>query len=206
VPRTQGQIDQLLDERPPYWEFLLFAGALFQYKAVLEPKWIDHDTGIGRVSAVQLDVLEAMRFLSNAMDLLKETISQELRVFDPEAKRRAFGGRLEPGDPLRILSMARHLATGYEAMLDWSSELRGLRVPEGMREMFELTARMADQPIAQVRTFIDELVRDMDELPRRVSTGENVRVSSHLVLSVDELLLPALDASGEEFLRTHNAQ
>jgi hypothetical protein len=96
------------------------------------------DTGIGRVSATKLDAIEAMRFLDDAISLLSATISQELRVF---AQLRAFGGPQEPGDQLRIFSMARHIATGYETMLDWAADLRGLRVPAEMGE--ELGARRA---------------------------------------------------------------
>jgi hypothetical protein len=186
VPRDSEHMQRLLAERPPYWEFLLLAGEILGYKAALESKWIDHDNGIGRVSLRELDELEALALLSDRFGFLRKILTQEMRVLDPESKRRAFGGPQESGDRLRILNIARHLATGYEAMLDWAAELRGLRVPEEVHPLLEISARMADQPIGQVRAWFDQLVRDVDELPGRVAKGENVHVNARLTLSVDE--------------------
>jgi hypothetical protein len=58
---------------------------------------------------------------------------------------------------------------------------------------------MADQPIAQTRSFIDDLVRGVDQLPRRVSASENVRISAKLQLSIDELTSAAFRESMAEF-------
>jgi hypothetical protein len=198
APRSNDQIAQLIDDRPSYWEFLLLAGAVFCYVARLEPKYVDHDNCIGRVSAVELDTLQTMEYLVNAIGLLQATIEQEMRVFEPEAQRRAFGGPAEPGDPLRILTIARHIATGYEAMLDWAASIRGLRTPEGLRVPVELAARMADQPIAQVRQFVDELLRDVETALPRLASGETVHIPAHLKLSMDESVYSAYRAAISE--------
>jgi hypothetical protein len=205
VPRDDSDLKRLLEERPHAWEFLLLAAALRSHKESLEPKWVDHEDGIGRVSGWELDELQATYVLSDRLGLLTAMLAQEMRVVDPEAARRAFGGPGEPGDPHRIQSMARHLAAGYEAMLDWSAELRGLRVPDELRPAFELAARMADQPVAQVRAWIDQLVRDVDELPGRVATGEDARVHARLTLSTDPTILPVLKQQIDEWAQARRA-
>jgi hypothetical protein len=198
VPRTDEQIAHLIDERPPYWEFLLLAGATYCSVARLEPKYVDHDNCIGQVSMVELDAGQTLECLVNAIGLLRATIEQEMRVFEPEAQRRAFGGPVEPGDPVRIFAIARHVAAGYEAMLDWAAMVRGLRTPERLRVPVELAARMADQPIAQVRQFVDELVRGVEAALPRLAAGETAHIPAHLELSMDESVSVAYRAAISE--------
>jgi hypothetical protein len=204
VPRDPDQIERLLAERPHCWEFLLLAAMVLRYKVALEPQWIDHDNGIGRVSHAKLDVFAAMHILSDRIGLMGDTLRQEMRVLDPEATRRALGGPQEPGDPQRIERIADHIASGYAAMLDWAAELRGLRAPEEMRPVLEAAARLADQPIAQVRTWIDHLVEAVDALPGRVATGNNAYVDATLTLSIDPTVLAAFQHCVEKLTDAHS--
>jgi hypothetical protein len=55
VPRNPDEQRALISQKPPAWEYLLFAGALLQGKERLEPKWRDFKAGHGRRTGRYLD-------------------------------------------------------------------------------------------------------------------------------------------------------
>ena len=90
-PRTAEQQRELLALRPRAWEYLLYAGVLWQRRHALESKWLDHELSYARPTRQYLDNREAFRFLGNVSKNLRACCQNILRMLDPKAQERAFG-------------------------------------------------------------------------------------------------------------------
>ncbi|HST55226.1 MAG TPA: hypothetical protein VLJ42_04930 [Solirubrobacteraceae bacterium] len=192
-PRTPEEEAALINSKPPGWEYLLFAGALLQERQALELKWHDHELGIGRGPTRSLDKDEAQKTLGQAFGPMTVAIDRLARVLDPEAQERAFGSPGEPGDVLRIKHLASRLVAGYEEMLDLQAELRSYSPPEAYEEVYRLGAQFPDQPLEQIRTFIDDLVEKTDEIPAILAGPEEQRERIVIKLTLAISLREGLD-------------
>ena len=188
VPRTLDAEYRLLAQRPPGWEYLLFAGVLAQGKAALEPKWRDHEMSYVRPAGLRLTDAEVADFISSAMDEAQVYSGNLGRTLDPHVQERAFGLPGVPGDPDRIKHMGQRLITMYEDFLDWSAHVRATRVSDQFQPLMQMTAKFLDDTLSQVRAFIDRLVAEMDRLPTLLAEGtdEPITLTMELVLSIDE--------------------
>ena len=86
------------------------------------------------------------------------------------SERQANRGTLE-----RIEHVARGVIQIYESMLDWAASLRNVDVLGEYEELLDLTARMLDEPIVQIREFIQNVA---DEIARIEITVAEASVES----------------------------
>jgi hypothetical protein len=185
VPRTPEQQRRLLAERPPHWEYLLFAGVLAQGKDALEPKWRDHQLRYARVTAWSLDDSQVGPFIVAAM---KEPIAfaeNVNRVLDRQAKDLAFGPPGVSGDPARIEHVGHRIMAIYEDFLDWSARLRGTVTSSRYRRLLDLAASISDMPATQIRDFIDRYVATVDRLPELLAEPGDEPINLTFVLELD---------------------
>jgi hypothetical protein len=193
VPRTSDQQRELLAQRPEAWEYLLYAGVLWQRREALEPKWRDHELGYARRSGRHFDDREAIDFLGNAFDDLKTFGPNVLRMLDPRAQERAFGAPGQAGNPVLIEHIATRLVDVYEEILDVAATLRGAGVSEEITPLMEAAARLTDTPLREIRDFIDQLVAEVDRVPDRLATGEPIVIELTLTLTIDDDALKNLE-------------
>jgi hypothetical protein len=197
IPENAEEQRALLATQPPVWEYRLFAGILKQGKQALELRWRDNQLGITRLPARDVDLGEAMDYLTNSFPRLSE-ISGRLttRVFDKDAQEQTFGAPGEPGDPDRIEHFAKHILAGYEEMLDWAASMRSVRPPELLKRAFELAGYAADRPMSDIRTFIDDLATDIARVQEHVAREDPtpLHVTSSLVLTADDELIEEFGA------------
>jgi hypothetical protein len=191
VPRTPEQQRQLLGERPPGWEYLLFAGILAQGKDALEPKWRDHQLRYVRVTGQSLDDSQVGPFIDAAMNEPLAFVENLNRVFDRRAQELAFGPPGVSGDPARIEHLGHRLVAIYEDFLDWSARLRGTVTPSEYRKLLDLAASTADLPATQIRDFIDQYVATADRLPELLAEpgDKPVHLTSVLELDIDKRIV-----------------
>lgn len=135
---------------------------------------------------------EAITVLRGATSEGSAIISGIDRIFDSRAQEAAFGAPGEPGDPGRIEHLARCLISLYEELLDWTANLRGINAPAQLRKCLDLTAQLVNQPLWQIRGFIDDLVAEMDAVPARLERGEKVEINMTLTLEADEQLVATI--------------
>lgn len=194
TPRTEADLAALLRERPPGWEYLLYAGALFHGKEALEQKYRD---SLLRYSAPYGSAL--------SYGLAKQTLEQKFSdaaaivhniegVFDTRAQELAFGRPGEPGDPDFIRHIAQRVVDTYEHLLDWSSELRGARAPSDLHTAFRLAAEFTERPIEQIRSFIEDTVMNIDRIPDHFALPEprpTLEIDLVLVLDIDDHVMDA---------------
>jgi hypothetical protein len=196
VPETAAQQTALLHDRPPGWEYLLYAAVLLRGKKDLESKWHDHELEIARGTPQYLDLSETASLATESYGRLSSLVSPITRTFDASFQEKAFGAPGEPGDAERIEYFAAKIISSYEAVLDWQAELRAIEPAPLYAGVMEITARVADQPLAEIRAFIDEVVSGVAQIPEHHASGseETLRIQVSLVLTVDDEVMANLDA------------
>lgn len=204
-PRTPQEESALLRLKQPGWEYLLFAGALWQGRDALKNKWHDRELGVGRGAAQALDVGGASAKLQTIFGPCKAAVGRLGAVLDPAAQERAFGKPGEPGDEDRIKHLASHLVASAEELLDIQAEVRSYTPPEAFEEVFELAARLPDAPLGQVYDFIGHLVERIDEIPAHLALPEDQRgelvVELTLVIEIEDGLPEGFSAAVEKLER-----
>jgi hypothetical protein len=185
-PRTAEQKRELLAQRPDYWEFLLYAGVLWQGRQALEAKWRDHEFGYARRTGQHFDDREAFSFISSAMDDFKSCMANLMKMIDSQLRERAFGPLGQPGDPALIEHIATRFIEVYEEVLDIAARLRGARVSSNMAPVMDAAAHLADAPLREIRDFIDQAVAEIDVLPDLSARDEPITITLELVLTIDD--------------------
>src|SRR5713101_2633530 len=66
-PRTAEQKRELLAQRPEGWEYLLYAGAIWEGRQALESKWLNHEFGYARRTGQHINNGETLTLLSGVM-------------------------------------------------------------------------------------------------------------------------------------------
>jgi hypothetical protein len=201
VPRTEAERRQVLLARPIYWEFLYFAGQLLHERNSVEVKYRDHELRYAPASREVVIGGEVVSYVGrlnnpeNIFDYLsvrfKDTVNLAERMTgnlkDEAALERAFGAPGQDGDAERLAHLAKRWNKVYEEFLDWAATLRGASVPSGFRNLLELAARYADEPVEKYRGFVDEYVTQVDAIygaiPASIAAGKPIRIEVNLVLS-----------------------
>jgi hypothetical protein len=198
IPSTREEQEQVIVERPDYWEYRLFAGLLMRGRLDLEGKWQDQQLRLPGGARRDIGYESPLGFLNRELDWLQRQLSALGRLFDPVAIEQAFGKPGEPGDPRRIEHLAQRLIEAYEAMMDWAAEIRNTNAPAEYADIVELYSRLADGPVRQVRDFIQEIADQTTRLPILALDGteENpVVVKFTLTLSLEEGLEEEIPAA-----------
>jgi hypothetical protein len=208
VPSTAIERARLLAARPDGWEFMLCAGVLLEGLNGLESKWRNHELRIPRGPKREIPFTpEGFRLFSREIGWVADQIAARNRVFDKSVQERAFGAPGEPGDPAQIEHFAQTIVDSYETLLDWSAEIRNLSCPREWAEVRELTARMVDQPIRQIRAFVNQAVEESSRLPSRIAAhrdgDEPVTIHLILELSVDDEVTAAIEPTFERAYRAY---
>jgi len=189
VPRSPEQEHRLLAERPEGWEYMLYASALLRGMEEHEAMFRDNEIGFAPRSAESFDADNVMSFISQRMAEFSAAVSGVERVLSDAAQAAAFGEPGQPGDVDRIRHIAHRLVSIYNEVLVCAARIRGATVPSQFEEVVGLAAAMGDQPIRQMRTFILDLVRDIDSIPGRLALDEPVIITASLVVTIDDELI-----------------
>lgn len=198
IPSSLEAQKQVIAERPDYWEYQLFAGVLMRGRLDLEGKWLDHQLRLPGGARRDIGQESPLHFLNREMGWLQRQISALGRLFDPVAMEQSFGKPQEAGNSGRIEHLARRLIEAYEAMMDWSANIRNTNAPSDYAEIVELYARLADGPVRQVHDFIQEMADQTTRLPILAMNGteeDPVVVKFTLTLSLDDGLEEELTAA-----------
>jgi hypothetical protein len=184
IPRDTEEQEDLIAQRPPGWEYLLFAGVLDQGRRVLEPKWQDYKSGYARRKRVRLDEKETVSYLIGMWVDAQAIMRPIDRVFSEEAQQQAFGAPGEPGNALLIEHSAKRVLTSYEELLDWAADIRGIVFPEKFRRAFELAPLVMERPALDIRDFITRTVVQLGRLPDLLAHPDSGPIAIELPLTV----------------------
>lgn len=190
IPLTPDELQLLITEKPPAWEYLLFGGVLSQGKIRLAPKARDHHLRYARTVRRISDDAEVFEFISDAMARANRLVSDELmRAIDAGAQEWAFGAPGTPGNVDNILHLGQVFVGAFENMYELAADVRGTAVSEEFRRLIELVARLMDGPIRQTGQFIDDYASSLVNISDRLQTGTPITLELDLVLSIDDEVL-----------------
>jgi hypothetical protein len=211
IPTTHKEQADLISERPEWWEYRLYAGVLMQGRIALESKWHDHELRLPRGERREPDPDSIWDFFSREIGWMSRQVGSLDRIFDQAVSEKAFGAPGEAGDAERITHVAQAVIQIYTSMMDWAATLRNSNVPSDYDEILELTARMADGPVRQIREFVQAVADQIAQIPvlTEKAAAEGATKESPMILTLTLSL--TLDESNQEALhaaleRMRNAQ
>jgi TIR domain len=200
IPTTAEEQNRLSKERPDWWEYRLYAGALMQGRIGLEGKWHDHELQLPRGQKREPNPDAVHGFLSQEIGWMRRQVSALDRVFDPAVLEKAFGKPDELGDAERITHVAQGVIQIYESMMDWAAGLRNTSVPNEYEELLELTARMADGPVRQIREFVQIAADQIAQIPVLIERATAEGATRESPMTITLTLHLALDEDNQRAL------
>ncbi|MFB6720035.1 TIR domain-containing protein [Kribbella sp. NPDC056345] len=190
VPSSPDALQRLVTQRPPGWEYLLYAGSLIRARDRVEDKCRDHAIGYVRSTGIHLDsYADANVAIKQAMDRGQHLVQQFMRVLDPQVQEGAFGPPGYPGNPEMIMHIAKRFGDVYEGFIDTAAQLRGTAMPDEYSRLRDIVSRFYDQPIWRMRSFVDEFAWSVHDLPQRIERGDpGIAIRMEVTLEIpDEL-------------------
>ena len=193
--------ERIATEKPPLWEYLLFAAALRKGVSSLEGSWIGYCYG-STVPAARYGSEEAAidRFSQYLRDCSRMSASLN-SLLDLRLQERAFGRPGEPGDVEPLNHLAQHVCSVLAQWLDLTIELRSTGVPSRLERLRSLSIQISDKAIRDTYAFIQRVIGEFEELPQRVASlrpNEPLRLELTLTLVVDDA---AVKQHGKELRR-----
>lgn len=204
TPRTSEEVAILLGERPPGWEYLLYAGMIKQEIDRLGDKYRDHQIEYAPRNGRFVKDDEAAGQVRQNLAVLAEMVESAERVLNLDAQAAAFGTPDVPGepDPDRIVHLASRFVRVYEEFLDWAAGVRGAATASSaLRRVFDVEARWANEPIERMREFADDFVEFTDTLVGRLKAGENIVLQIPVHMELDEKFSEQHQSAWAAFLR-----
>lgn len=186
-PRTQAEVEQVRAQGAPGWEYHYFAGVLYVGKQLLEGKYLDHQLGHADPTGERAGDADALRVLAQNLGDARVRVRALNMVMSPEAQQQAFGPPGVPGNADLIERLALRMNSFYAALLDASARLRGMDHSERFDRLFELEAKLTDQPIEQYRRFVDELVAQVDRAQALPPGSQPIALTMTLTLSIPDV-------------------
>jgi TIR domain-containing protein len=190
VPRSDEAVQALIQERPPGWEYKLYAALLLVNINKSEHKYRDHYLGYADRTGVHVDASSLQAFVQNALGSVEAIVENFNAVLNHGAQDAAFGPPGKPGDVASIQHLAERFGSVYEDLMNWSHDLRGASVRgEHGQAAVRLLAHATDGPIEAVRQFVRDFVSEVDTIDERLERGEKVSIILTLTLNLDSSLM-----------------
>jgi hypothetical protein len=184
VPRTQEQLDSVINHQPPGWEYFLFAGALIMELDSLEARYEDYLMGYAPRLGVSIYEAQFMEFYQAQLNELMSIGQFIEQVFSDQVIDRALGPRGVSGDPAKILHLAKRCIGIYDELLRWTERLRGTSVPDKYRELVAILSKYSQQPIAEIRRFVLEYAAQVDRIPSVIASGNSLFIEVHVTFAI----------------------
>lgn len=158
LAQLQGMPLRLVIERPPYWEYRLFAHALSQeIERAKQHRWdLEYHITLGQgayledVSGVRNWLLKKLAEGRHIVDSSEHLINQVL----PEA----FGAPGVSGDAPKIVYVARRLASAYENAIEWARDARQTTAPDEYKPLVKIVGTFLNDIIRQIEVFTEEVL------------------------------------------------
>jgi hypothetical protein len=175
VPRTQEQLDKIINDRPLAWAYLLFAGALIVEMEALDARYKDYLIGYAPRLSVPVYESNFMEFYRAQFSELHRITQLFQRVFSNQAVDSAIDPQGTSGDPAKILHLAKRYISVYDELLNWTRRLRGTPVPLKYQYLTNIVSRYSEQPIAEIRRFVADYATQVGGIPNALASGTSVR-------------------------------
>ena len=203
VPRTRRAIQELIAQRPPAWEYMLYGAVLLQGLNGSEATYRDHEVGYSRPTGRHVRREDVDEFVEQARNEALGIAQTFSRVLSTDAQEAAFGKPGEPGDPDRIVHLAERLISVYEDFMHWAARLRGTSAPnDEWRQAFDALAHFADGPVNRLRQFTHNYVNQVDTFSDRLAQGENIHLTMEVAIDIDPKHSRAFESALKRAMKT----
>src|ERR1700694_1404980 len=148
IPASREQVSELVATRPPFWEFLLFAGVLWREMQRVEPKWLDYTRGILQAGRLLTDP-EALALVSTILRSGQACIRDLVDNFESSAQE-AFGAPGSPGDPIKIENLGVWVIARFNELVDLATAVRRARTGDIVARLLDPAGAISDQQMRQL--------------------------------------------------------
>jgi hypothetical protein len=184
VPRTEEQLSYVLAERPPGWEYLVFAGALILELEPLESRYEDYKLGYAPRLGRFIYEAEFFEYFQAQLSESMALINGFSLVFNEKIMKAAFGPTGVAGNSARLLHLAKRIIGTYDELLRWVERLRGTSVPDRYSPLIAILAKWNDQPIEEIRRFVRYYAESVERIPDATVNGTPVLIDCHVTFSI----------------------
>jgi hypothetical protein len=190
VPTTREGVNALIEERPDFWEYLLYAALLKQNLDKLEGQYQDFTIGYSERNQQHVGRENLIEFVRTNLESIATIVRNFEVVLNPKVQERAFGKPGTPGDVDRIVHLATRFVSVYRDFIDWAANIRGATVGFGpVAETLQLLSLAAEQPISECRRFVNTFVTEVNSAQERAHAGEKVNIAMKVKLELDSDLM-----------------
>jgi hypothetical protein len=168
VPTTEAEISYVIRNRPWSWEYMLFAGEL--QVGLIDRRNRPQEQPRSTLTFGKREA--AIAHVATLLSALEPITQRIMTCLGAEVLSRALGDPPKrPGDWRLICDAAHQLLAVYDEMQGWSASVRGAEVPRPARRLYEITSHVADRPMSDIGTFVQQLVSELNVLLENASQG-----------------------------------
>jgi hypothetical protein len=197
VAETPGGLTRLLADKPPGWRWAAFASVLVQRRAGVQPRVRDCRLGYSASTGIRAySGFELGRFVTECMGEMLQLVGQVDAFMRTPAFSEVFGSRSDEStaDADGIVQVANRLMDYHERFLGLAERCRDYAVPSQYTDLMRDVRELMNLPLDSYRTFIDDFVERIAEMPQLMRYGRGTVEADPVVLhmSVDDRLLKAI--------------
>ncbi|MEU0840385.1 caspase family protein [Streptomyces sp. NPDC005962] len=183
VPRALVERENLILTKPLKWDYLLYASSLWLGVESLSEKWVLYEAGRSS-SSRRMSIAQLCHYVDNSLEKLQRITHRIDECLSPDLQDRVFEKSADQANPEAIKRMASDLVGVYEDYMDWAMAIRGIVAPHKAARLIEMAALIADTPVREVRTFIQQYFFEVDALGARYATSEAASINVSLTLKI----------------------
>ena len=183
VPHSPEELRDLVNNRPRFWEYLLFAGTLKRELRRLDSTWGTYVKPVIVSAGPLLSDAQALAIAYATVRGAESCLGDLGRGFDAAAED-AFGPVGTPGNPVKIEYLAARIVSGFSELLELASSARAVRTGAAAARVVDLSTALIDQPIRQIRSWIDRVVEQVSLLPQLSADVGGQRTRLDLTLTI----------------------
>lgn len=171
----KGDCLRLILERPPYWEYELFANTFAaEIKRVKEYEW-DIQYGVILGSGLHLNQP------SEVFDWIAKQMSEGQRIVESFSNliNKTLPDALGPlgiaGDPTKLVYVSRRLGDTYKSSLEWAREAKRISVPDEYQNIVLIVGGILSKVTKSIEDLSESLLKQLKEgIAKGQAEGGNI--------------------------------
>ena len=188
VANTKEGLTNLLTQKPPGWRWAAFASALVQRRATVQPRLLDCELGYATPTDTRArSGIEVARFVTDGMEDLSRLVTQVEAFMRTPAFMGVFGSRTDEStaDADGILHVANRLMDYHGRFLELAERCRDFQAPAEYTDLMRDVRELMNIPLDGYRTFIDDFVERIAEMPELLRYGSGTVEADPVFLHMD---------------------
>lgn len=187
IATTKDGLAALLAEKTPCWRWAVFVSVLVQRRAAVQSRVRDCQLGYSMWTGIRAyNGIEVAWFVTGRMEDLSRLATQVEAFMSTPAFMEVFGSEDETtADAEGIVHVANRLMGYHERFLELAECCRDYQVPSQYTELLRDVRQLMIIPLDAYRTFIDDFVDRIAEMPELMRYGRGTVKAHPVVLDLD---------------------